>query len=38
MLFDADISQLAGNVKAVIAENNIDISEIMIDRFRFLHV
>ena len=34
MLFDADISQLAGNVKAVIAENNIDISEIMIDRVR----
>lgn len=34
MLFDADISLLADNVQKAIAENGIDISEIMIDRVK----
>ena len=32
MLIDADISMLATEVRDIILENNLDISEIMIDR------
>ena len=34
MFFDADISQLADNIKETITEQGIDISEIMIDRVK----
>ena len=34
IFFDADISQLADNVKETITEQGIDISEIMIDRVK----